>query len=180
MTQEKHGTLRHAADKVQDTLGGMAGRFKAQTLGSQSGDAFAKSAAIGDMYEIAAADVALSRARSDEVRVVARKMIDDHTTSTHQLRSAMRMSETSDLSPLPKQMDARRRKLVDHLESAPDDAFDEAYLDQQVLAHQETVDLMTGYAEAGDNWQLRSFAQGTAPVVQRHLKKMKQVRERLA
>ena len=66
--------------------------------------------------------------------------------------------------------------MLEHLEAAPDDKFDETYLDQQVLAHKETVDLMTGYAASGDNWQLRSFAEGTAPVVQRHLAMMEQLR----
>ncbi|MFB0612893.1 DUF4142 domain-containing protein [Aurantiacibacter poecillastricola] len=176
---EKHTGLHHTADKVQDTIGGMHGRVKAKTLGSHSGEAFAKNAAIGDIYEITAAKMALKRTRSDRVREAARKMIDDHTTATHQLRSAHRMSETGDLPELPTEVDMRRRKWLEHLEAAPDDKFDETYLDQQVLAHKETVDLMTGYAQSGDNWQLRSFAEGTAPVVERHLAMMEKLRAAL-
>ena len=173
---EKHGGLHHMADKMQDTLGGLHGRMKAKSLGSHSGEAFAKNAAIGDMYEIAAAHIALQRSRSEDMRTAARQMIADHTTSTHHLRSAHRMLETRGLPALPEAMDERRQQMIEHLNKAPDDTFDETYLDQQVLAHKETVDLMTGYAEEGDNWQLRSFAEGTAPVVKRHLAKMEQLR----
>lgn len=171
----KHTGLRQTADKFQDTLGGMHGRVKAKTLGSHSGEAFAKNAAIGDIYEITAARMALRRSRSDSVREAARKMIDDHTTATHQLRSAHRMSETAGLPELPTEVDMRRRKMLEHLEAAPDEKFDDTYLDQQVLAHKETVDLMTGYASSGDNWQLRSVAESTAPVVQRHLAMMEKL-----
>ena len=61
----------------------------------------------------------------------------------------------------------------------PDDAFDKTYLDQQVLAHEEAVSLMQSYRYGGDNPQLRSVAAGTAPVVERHLRHMKMLRETL-
>ena len=173
---DKHTGLHRAADKVQDALGGMHGRMKAKSLGSESGEAFAKNAAIGDIYEVTAARMALRRTGAERIREAALKMIDDHTTATHQLRSAHRMSETRGLPDLPTEVDTRRRKMLEHLEAAPDDKFDETYLDQQVLAHKETVDLMNGYAASGDNWQLRSFAAGTAPVVQRHLTMMEKLR----
>ncbi len=178
MTSEhdRHTGLRHVADKVQDTLGGLHGRVKAKSLGSVSGETFAKNAAIGDIFEISSAQLACRRSRTERVREAALKMIDDHTTATHHLRSAHRMSETQGLPDLPTKVDMRRKKMLEHLEAAPDDKFDETYLDQQVLAHKETVDLMTGYADSGDNWQLRSFAEGTAPVVKRHLDHMQQLR----
>lgn len=179
MSKSDSSGLQHAADKLQDTVGGLYGRLKAKSLGSASGEAFARNAAIGDMYEIESSRIALARSRSEGVRMAARKMIDDHITSTHQLRSAHRITEAKHLPPLPEAMDERRKTMIEHLERAPDDDFDETYLDQQVLAHEETVDLMTGYAQSGDNWQLRSYAEGTAPVVQRHLSGMKSLRAAL-
>ena len=173
---EQHSGLRHTIDKVTDTVGGMVGRASAQTAGSTSAAMFIENAAIGDMYEIEAAYIALRRTRSDAVRAVAEKMIDDHTTSTHQLRSALRMNETSGLPAPPSALDQRRKMMIEHLDAAPDADFDKTYLDQQVLAHKETHDLMSGFAAHGDNAQLRSFALGTAPVVLRHLRHV----ERLA
>ncbi len=107
-------------------------------------------------------------------------MIVDHTTSTHHLRSALRMNSTRGLPPPPTELDERRKTMIEHLEAAPDEKFDETYVDQQVLAHKETVDLMTGFRDHGDNPQLRSLAAGTAPVVTRHLAHMERLRARLA
>lgn len=178
MTQdtEKHTGLRHTLDKTVDTLGGMAGRASAKTAGSHSAAEFIESAAISDKYEIAAAEIALQRSRSERVKQAALKMIHDHTTSTHQLKSALRMNETAGLPAPPASVDERRRTMLDHLAKAPDDKFDATYLDQQVLAHKEAHDLMSGFASNGDNPQLRSFAQGTAPVIARHLKHMEGLR----
>lgn len=175
MSGDKHSAMRHGLVKAQDTLGGLVGRAKAKTAGSQSADAFVKNAAIGDQYEIRSSEIALRRSKSEQVRDLARRMIDDHVASTHQLLSALRMNETNGVSPPPADPDARREKMLDHLEKAPDGDFDTTYLDQQVMAHKETHDLMTGYADNGDNPQLRSLAQATAPVIARHLKHVERV-----
>ena len=177
---EKHEGLHRAKDKASDAVGGMVGRAAANSVGSSSAAAFVENAAIGDMYEIAAGKLALKHAQSDEVKAAAKKMIADHTTSTHQLRSAMLMNETRGVPAPPDAIDARRKAMLDHLEAAPAHKFDATYLDQQVLAHKETVDLMTGFRDHGDNAQLRSFAGGTAPVVQRHLTHMERLKSKLA
>jgi putative membrane protein len=174
MTQQ-HGTLRHTMDKATDVIGGMMGRAKAQSAGAHSAGSFVENAAIGNLYEIAAAQIAIGRSRSEGVREVAQQMIADHTTMTHQLRSALRMNEAADVPAPPGELDTRRRKLLDHLEAAPDDAFDKTYLDQQVLAHKENHDLLSGYAMNGDNPQLRSLAASAEPVVRRHLAKMERL-----
>jgi putative membrane protein len=78
------------------------------------------------------------------------------------------------------ELDTRRAAMVKHLVDAPEDAFDNTYVDQQVLAHEETVTLMRTYAESGDNPQLRSVALGTLPVVERHLNHAKMMKSQLA
>lgn len=167
-TNETHTGLSRAADKAQDVVGGMMGRAAARTAGSGDADAFVENASRGDMLEIAAAKYVLKHSRNDAVRAVASRMIDDHTTMTHQLHSALLSSETPDLK-VPDDLGHRRKQILDHLEAAPQEKLDKTYIDQQVLAHKETVDLMEGYAGSGENAQLRSVAQSAAPVVRRHL-----------
>ena len=169
--------IKNAVDKVTDAIGGTVGKASAAT--TTSADTFVENAAIGDLYEIAAARVALSRAHSEQLRSAANKMIDDHTTATNHLKAALEMNETHGVRSAPKALDSRRETMLKHLEDAPADAFDSTYLDQQVLAHEETVSLMRSYSEGGDNPQLRSFASGTLPVVERHLSRMKALRAQL-
>ena len=65
--------------------------------------------------------------------------------------------------------------MIDHLRDAPDDDFDKMYLDQQKLTHQEAIALHRGYAENGDNPQLRSVAAGGLPMVVRHEKMLHRI-----
>jgi putative membrane protein len=153
-------------DKATEMIGGLAGTAKA-ALGSGSTETFVTNAVRGDLYEIAAAELALQRAGSDEIRSLARTMLDDHRTSRHQLQSALRSNETPDLA-LPTELDQHRATMLDHLGKAGDAEFDALYLDQQHMAHGETLTLFEGYAARGDNAQLASYAKGTIPTLMDH------------
>lgn len=174
----KHGALRHAANQAQDTVGGMAGKARASTVTTDQ--SFVEQASVGNLYEIEAAELALGRCSSPGVKSAAQKMLADHTTATHHMQAALEMNETSGVKAPPTQLDARRNKLIEHLRTAPDDRFDETYVDQQVLAHEETLTLLNTYRDRGGNAQLRSVASATAPVVQRHLQLMKSLKGELS
>lgn len=168
------GELKHTLDKVTDVLGGTAGKMSASATTSAEG--FVENATIGNLYELEAARIALQRTGSEEIRVFAQKMLLDHTTAKHQLGAALEMNETSGVTPPPESLDTRREAMIKHLADAPEDAFDKTYVDQQVLAHEETVTLMRTYAQDGDNPQLRSVALGALPVFERHLNHAKMVK----
>lgn len=167
----QRGSVRHTVDKVQDALGGVAGRMSAAMV--TSADQFVENAVVGDLYEIAAGRVALQRSSSPEIQTLAKRMVDDHTTSYHHMLAALEMNETLGVASPPGALDTRRQKMLEHLEVAPAEKFDAAYLDQQLLAHEETLTLMTGYHDKGDNPQLRALAAATAPVIERHLRHVK-------
>lgn len=168
------GGLKQAMNKVTDTVGGMVGQMGAAT--TVSADFFVEQAAIGDRYEIEASMIALRRARTEGVILAASQMLQDHTASTHQLEAALETNETRGMERPPAGLDKRRASMIQHLEETPDDAFEQTWLDQQVLAHEETVKLLRGYASSGSNPQLRSLAMSGAPVVERHLDHMKMLR----
>lgn len=171
------GKVKNTLDKVTDAVGGTAG--KANAAATTSAATFVKNAAIGDLYEIEAARLALRRTSRPKVKEAAEQMMADHTTSTHHLRAALEMNETHGVAPAPSELDTRRKTMIKHLGEAPDTEFDSTYLDQQVLAHEENVSLLRSYGERGDNAQLRSVALGTLPVVERHLAMMKHLRAAL-
>ena len=171
------GEFKNTVDKMTDAMGGAAGHMSAAM--TKTANEFVQTAATSDLYERTSAEIALRRSRNDDIRAAAQKMIVDHNTSTHQLKSALAMRETRDVEHPKEALDKRRETMIQHLEEAPDDSFDSTYLDQQVLAHEEASSLMKSYAHGGDNPQLRSFAEGTGPVVARHLKRMKTLRANL-
>jgi putative membrane protein len=57
--------------------------------------------------------------------------------------------------------------------------FDRTYIDQQVTAHQNALQLMNGFAQAGGPRPLRQAAAKTAPLVQHHLDLARQLQARM-
>ena len=170
------GTMKQGLDKIGDAIGGGVGKMNAATI--YTSNEFVEQISIGNHYELEAARIALSRSASDAVRSFADQMVEDHTTAKHHLDASLAMNETADVPPPPEKLDTRREAMVRHLRDAPDSSFDSSYAEQQVLAHEETATLLRSYAQRGDNSQLQSFAQGTLPVVERHLANAKTLKER--
>lgn len=166
LPREESG-LEKAAERAKELMGGMAGMATAETAGATDLESFITQAAIGDLYECEAARLALERSQSETVRMIAAHMLDDHTTSTHQLQSTLR--SMPDASPPPMELDDKHQKLLEKLEDASDKDFDQRYLKQQTAAHREAIALFEGYVSRGDHPALRLFALGGAPVLRRHL-----------
>ena len=136
---------------------------------------FVTKAAMSDMYEVEAAKVALARSQNAEVKKFAQMMVDDHTKSTNDLKSAIAASGLS-LTP-PSALDEAHAENIQELKDEEAADFDKAYLNDQVDAHQMALDLLQRYANDGDNAQLKGFAATTAPVVQTHYDHAKQMRD---
>lgn len=172
MTEEKHRGASAAVDKAQDAVGAAVGKTAA-AVGGGSTSAFVKNAALSDIYEIKAAEVALQRSRSDKIRQIAEEMRDDHIASSRNLRVALQGRRLENIETPPTELDDRRRGLVDNLKKAPEDEFDKRYLDQQAAAHDEALTLFRNYRDNGDDQQLKSFAVNTLPVLERHYEHVK-------
>ena len=54
--------------------------------------------------------------------------------------------------------------------------FDRAYMDQQIHAHEDALQLMQGYGMNGHPGPIKDAANKTAPLVQQHLDMAKRVR----
>ena len=156
------GTNSEAMSAVKDTTAGAVGAVSAEMTHSTKG--FATAAAISDMYEIAAAKVALDRSNNQEIRAFAQRMIDAHTKSTETLKGLLPPNMTP-----PAHVDDRRQGMLDDLRGASGADFDHRYIVQQVAAHREADTLMRGYAKDGDNQAIKDFASTMDKTVKMHL-----------
>jgi putative membrane protein len=154
---------RDAGDAVAKPVG-MA---SATTLGSFTTPAFVQNAARGDMFEIRASKLAEEKSSSAEIKKFAAEMITAHTQTTAGLKAAI--AEGHVKTPVPTKLDARRQGMLNNLRASSGAEFDKRYVAQQIAAHQETLDLMKGYADHGHNDALKAAAAKTAPLVQDHL-----------
>ncbi|MGJ3230999.1 MAG: DUF4142 domain-containing protein [Oceanicaulis sp.] len=170
---DKHTGPMNMVDKAVDKIGGLFGKAKAGT--ASGADDFVENAAIGNRYELEAADIAMRRTQDARVREFAQAMKTDHEAAKAKLQDTL--STHPEAPDLPGSLDARRRSMLDHLEQAPDEEFDARYAEQQDLAHQETVKLFETYVEDGDNAGLQRFAKQMLPTLQQHLSQAKDLHE---
>lgn len=135
---------------------------------------FVAKAAASDMFEVEAAKLAATRAKSPEVKKFAADMVAAHTKTTEGLKKAIADSGQAALV-LPAALPSDLQGKLTDLGKA--DNFDKAYMDNQVDAHQAALDVMQRYAQDGDVPAIKAFAATTAPVVQQHLDKARAIRD---
>lgn len=162
-------------NQAQDAMGAAVGATSAAVLGARDTGAFVSNAAENNMYEIQAANVAQQKAKSADVKAFAKTMGADHTT----MLDEMKPLATAAGKPIPSELDQRRKGFLDNLNAASAADFDKTYIDQQVSAHEETLTLLNGYAENGDNADLKAMAAKAAPKVQAHLDRAKSLQSQL-
>ena len=130
-------------------------------------------AASSDMFEIESSQLAANQAENADVKNYARMMIDDHTKTTNELKTiAASVEPRLTVSPtLPPEMQTK----LDQLKNAKGAEFDRMYITQQVPAHENALQLHRGFAQNGQEKQLKDFAQKTSEAVQKHLTEAQQI-----
>lgn len=124
-------------------------------------------AASSDMFEIQSGQLALQASQNPGVQQFANMIIRDHTNSTQMLMTAAQAAHVYTPTPaiLPPQ-----QAMLDQLRAAGTGyAFDQAFQQIQIQAHQQALMLHQNYAQSGDVPQLRATAGQIVPVVQQHL-----------
>lgn len=163
-----------AVDKTQDMASAPVGQTSAATMGGNLVSAYVPNAAMGDMYEIQAADVAAERSTNADVKMLAEMIKADHTAASTKFK-ALVPTAAPDVA-LPTALDERRQGLVDNLKSAPAANFDKVYLDQQIAAHQEAITLHRGFSDNTDAPTLAEHSRMVLPKIEAHLARAQELR----
>lgn len=126
---------------------------------------FIDAASQTDIYEIAAARLAVGQAESPEVVAFAEEMIDAHTRTTVEL---LPIADALGVTPTPSGSPADGILLND-LRGLSGAEFDAAYLAQQVRTHEGAITAYTLSQGAVQDPALTAFIEGTLPVLQEQL-----------
>lgn len=163
-TGEAITDVGNTASNAFDTMGDAAGDALNP---APSGQAFADTAARSDAFEIAAAKLALTNASSARIKAFASDMIKAHTASTAKIKAAAATASPA-ITPDPTLTGEQNDDLAD-LGKLKGAAFDKAYIDGQIDAHEDALKLMETFASDGDVAPLKTAAGEIAPVVKGHL-----------
>ena len=143
------------------------------SCGAPSTPDFVRKAAMGELYEVEAGKIASEKGQSEAVKQFGQHMVEAQGKTSEELKAIV-TAEKLDAN-LPGKLDKKHRRLIDALNEAKPEAFDNTYAAQQVRAHGKAVDLFDEYAEGGDNAVLKQFAANTLPKIKQHLREAKQL-----
>ena len=124
-------------------------------------------AASSDQFEIQSGQLAQQASQNPAVQSFGGMLVTDHTQSTQMLMAA---AQSARITPPPPTLLPQHQAMLDQLRAAGSGpAFDMAFQQVQVQAHQQALTLHQNYAASGDVPALRATAGQIVPVVQRHL-----------
>ncbi len=169
---EASGSSDYAASPTQYSVeqAGRAGAVKDQDR------RFVYEAATGGMAEIAYGQMAEQKARSLSVKNFARQMVNDHSQADTQLRQlAVQMAGIQPPTGLDPTHIAKR----DQLAALTGQAFDRAYMQNQVEEHRNAVLLYQQELSYGGQPNLQRFAGDTLPILQQHLQSAQTIEAQL-
>jgi putative membrane protein len=128
---------------------------------------FVKTVAISDMFEIQSGQMAAEKAQNDDVKSFAQQMVDDHSKTSDDLKELIKDNNIK--AQIPANLDDEHQANLDKLKGLSGKQFDKAYMQMQVNAHEKAIALFDAYAAAGDNDDLKDWADDTVPTLKSHL-----------
>lgn len=126
---------------------------------------FVEEAAHGSMMEVELGKLAQQNGSSEKVKEFGKKMVDDHTKASEDLKAAASKANI----PLPDDEHAKKhKKMIDKLSKLQGAQFDKAYAKAMVKDHEQDVAAFQKQAENGQSPEIKAFAAKTLPVLQSH------------
>lgn len=159
-----HGQGKHSADH------GMSSNKGAGVMVGRTDEQFMMKAAQGTMAEIEAARLAQEKASSSEIKEFARKLEQDHSKASDQLKQ---LAEQKNVQ-LPADM-GKHKEQVDKIRNLSGDQFDKAYMKMQVSHHKKDVSEFQKHTNRSMDSDVRTFASNTLPTLQEHLRQAQEL-----
>ena len=96
-------------------------------------------------------------------------IIADHTRLSSELTAA---AQSAGVPTPPPSLAPHHAQMLEQLRATPAGNFDAVYRQQQVLAHQEALNVHRTYAASGDVPALRAAATRAVPAIEMHLQRV--------
>ncbi|KQV21151.1 hypothetical protein ASC74_19065 [Pseudomonas sp. Root329] len=140
------------------------------TVFAATSNDFVDSAAAGGIAEVETSRLALEKSSSADIKAFANMMITDHSQANDELAALAKKNDIKvpDSTTLVKQA---KEKILD----LRDESFDAAYANNQVKAHEDTIELFKKEANTVTDdrtkgaTDLKGFAQKMLPALEKHL-----------
>ena len=134
-------------------------------------DDFVEDASAKGVAEVEAGKLALEKGTAADVKTFADMMVKDHTAANQKLK-ALADKKNIDVSDNAELLDKAKAMILE-LRSAK--SFDQAYANNQVKAHEATIEIFEDEIKNGEDAELKAFATETLPKLKAHLVEAKKL-----
>lgn len=154
----------------------------AQTKASKQGalakqdQRYFRDMAQDNMAEVQTGKLAQQRARSDEVKKFADRMVEDHGKMLEEQRT---MAKSRNMQ-MPKAPNKEQQAALKKLQGAKGEQFETAYMSEMVKDHERTVKLLEEAAQKVEDSELKAMVEKATPVIEEHLKMAKEISDKAA
>ncbi|MBD9654068.1 DUF4142 domain-containing protein [Pseudomonas sp. PDM12] len=145
----------------------------AQAADKVSANDFAEEASAKGIAEIETSKLALEKGSHAEVKKFAQTMIDDHTRANDELK-ALAKQKNLEVSTDAELMSKAKAMI---LQVRDGENFDKAYANNQVVAHEQAIELYQK-AAASDDAEVSAWAKKTLPKLEHHLQMAKELQSK--
>lgn len=135
---------------------------------------FMQQASYANNDEISAGAVAASRGSYDSVRVFGSMMVSDHGNAESELDS---LASSLDVIAIPSTPDSLHQAMTTQLQNLSGNVFDTTYIGAQVRDHIITINLFEYELSAGNNQQVKNYANKYLPILQMHLQEAQSIQQ---
>ncbi|MEP9352652.1 DUF4142 domain-containing protein [Xanthobacter sp. KR7-65] len=160
--------LTLAAAAVVPPLSAQSATTSAPATAVPSTNAFIAAAATGDLFEIETSKLAMERVGDPATKTFARKLVQEHTASTDELKTLVRAA-TLEVS-LPTTLEGEPARKLEQLRGLSGPAFATAYAQMQEEALKQTVTLFESYATSGELPVLKDWAGRSLPALRQNMR----------
>lgn len=139
---------------------------KAAASSAMSDQQFVNFAAQTDMVEANLGQMAESVDASQPVKDYGQMLVTDHTKDYHQLYDAAHQSNLN----VPDAIDSEHNKMmIDPFQKLKGAAFDHRYIREMIAGHTKAIAVYKKEETDAQNSSLKSYAEQSLPVLQKHL-----------
>lgn len=134
---------------------------------------FAVKAADGGMMEVMMGELAQKNSTMQELKDYGSMLVTDHTKANDELKALAAKKNIN----LPGAMSEDHQKKYDDMAKKTGADFDKDFIDMMIDDHQHDIDLFKDEADHGNDAEIKTFAANTLPTLQKHLDRIKQIKD---
>lgn len=130
--------------------------------------------------EIAAGKMAETKATNPAVKAFARAMVTDHSMMLTKGQALAKKLNITPSAAAADSMSKSNQAMANTLTNTPKGmAFDSAYVNAQVMGHQQVLDMVKSAEGQAQNPQVKAMLSSAQPAVQRHLDRIKDIQGKM-